>query len=357
MTDKKIRAGIYGGTGFTGAEMCRLLLNHPYVNGIFPTSREPEDFERANPNLRGSGLEYIHPEELKRKSLDVVFFCTPTGEAMNKAGEFLASGVKVIDLSADFRFKDARKFKEAHQQKHTRPELLREAVYGITEFNREQIRTANLVANPGCYVITAMLGLYPLLKAGMIDLRNIPIHATNGTTGASSKPEKGTMHARAFANTLSYNLEGHRHSWELEDVISEIAKEDCMVNFNTQHGNFARGIHVVSSPVVKPGFKPSRDELLNIFHYCYSQESFIGIVDFPKLAKGHAKEYDIYPQIRNVVGTNFCDISVDYDPTRGIVKVVSVTDNLIKGAAGSAIQNMNVMFGLPETSGLKAYAL
>ena len=207
----KIRVGVFGGTGYTGGELCRLLVNHPHVREILPTSREDVEFDRVHQNLAGSGLRFLRPEQLTGRldELDVVFFCLPSGQAMTLTPKALEEEAKVIDLGADFRFKDAEKYEEVYGRKHTCPELLEQAVYGVTEFNREQVRQARLIANPGCYVITTLLGLFPLLKNRLIELSHIPINATNGTTGG-----KGIVHTTAFGNVLSYNMEGHRHSSE-----------------------------------------------------------------------------------------------------------------------------------------------
>lgn len=358
--ERKINVGIFGGTGYTGGELCRLLLNHPNVSGIFPTSREEEEFERYYPNLLGSGLSFVKPEDLeaRAKELDAVFFSLPDGESMNIAHKFLNVGVKVIDLGPDFRFKNPETYEAVYGRKHTCPELIREAVYGITEFNREQIRQARLIANPGCYVITAMLGLAPLLRREMIELEHIPINAINGTTGASSKAQdKGIMHVGVVGNILPYNLEGHRHSSELEEQIKNISGQHNVVVLNTYHGDWARGISSIASPLVKQKYREelTREKLLNIFREFYLGEFFVRVVDFEKRKGGIAKEYDVYPQIKNVRGTNFCDIGVDYDAERGIIKVVTVSDNLGKGAAGNAIQNMNVMFEFDEAAGLRSY--
>jgi len=353
---RKITAGVFGGTGYTGGELCRLLLNHNNINSIFPTSRQDEDFERVHQNLLECGLRFISTEDLEKKvvDLDVVFFCTPSGEAMQNVRKFLNKGVKVIDLGADFRFKDKEAYERVYGKKHSCPELLKEAVYGITEFNREQIKNARLIANPGCYVITTMLGLYPLIKERVIELKNIPVNAINGTTGG-----KGILHTDAFGNILPYNMEGHRHSAELENQIKLIAgkTEEVLVNFNTSHGNFNRGVYSLSSPLIKQRFtNVTREELLELYKTYYKDEFFVRINDFKKKKAGTNKEYDVYPQIKNIKNTNFCDIGLDYDKKRRIVKILAVADNLNKGSAGSAIQNMNVMFGFDEKEGLTEYA-
>lgn len=361
---EKINVGIIGGTGYTGGELCRILLNHPKVDYIFPTARENASFERVHRNLIGSGLKFTDMGQLEKMSneLDVVFFCTPTGEAMQKAPYFLDRDVKVIDLSADFRFKNHLDYEKAHGKKHLCPELLKEAVYGVSEINREEIKKARLVANPGCYVITSILGAYPLMSSDLVDLsKGVHISAINGTSGAENKPKKDILHAEVSEDILPYNMEGHRHSFELEDQLEKISGQELIVNFNTAHGPFARGIYANTTIFAKERYKRkiNRELLLNLYKTDYGNgsegEFFVRVNDFPKIIGCGKKEYDVYPHIKDVRGSNFCQIGLDYDLNRGIIKIISVTDNLIKGAAGSAIQNMNLIMGFDEKEGLKNY--
>lgn len=362
---KKINVGIIGGTGYTGGELCRLLLNHPKVGSILPTSRGDEEFGRIHQNLLGCGLKFVKLEYLEEraKDLDVVFFCTPSGEAMKLAPKFLKEGVKVIDLSADFRFKDPKIYKEVYGKKHTCPELLKEAVYGITETNREQIKNTTLIANPGCYVITSVLGLHPLVSKGMINLKNIVISAHNGTTGAGNKPKRSIMHAEAASSILPYSIVKHRHSEELEDQLGKIAQQKVMVKFTPGHIPVERGIYAEINALINEDFRKglTREKLLDIFKEAYGKgeegEFFVRINDFKKTKEGNEKEYDIYPFVANVAGSNFCQIGLDYDEKRNYVTIIAVADNIVKGAAGSAIQNMNVMFGFDEKEGLTQYGL
>lgn len=363
--EKKINVGIIGGTGYSGGELCRLLLNHPKINSILPTSREDEEFERVHQNLLGCGLKFVKLENLEKnaKDLDVIFFCTPSGEAMKLAPKFLKEGVKVIDLSADFRFKDPELYKEVYGKEHICPKLLKEAVYGITELDRKEIKNARLIANPGCYVITCVLGLYPLIIKGIVDLNNMVISAHNGTTGAGNKPNRSIMHAEAASSLLPYSIVKHRHSEELEDQLGKIAKQKVMLKLTPGHLPVERGVYAEINALINKEFREglTREKLLDIFKETYGKgkegEFFIRINDFKKTKKGNVKEYDIAPFIANVAGSNFCQIGLDYDDKRGYVTIIAVTDNLVKGAAGSAIQNMNVMFGFDEKEGLKEYGL
>ncbi|MEK6844549.1 MAG: N-acetyl-gamma-glutamyl-phosphate reductase [Nanoarchaeota archaeon] len=357
MVEEKINVGVYGARGYVGGELCRLLLNHKHVDKIFPSSGEVEDFNRVHPNLNGCGLKFVRHSDLEDKvNLDVVFLSVPSGESMKVAPKFWNKGVSVIDLGSDFRL-NKETYENVYGKEHTAPELLKEAVYGATELNRERIKNARLIANPGCYVITGLLGLYPLLKEGMIDMHHISINAINGMTGADSKPSRDTMQTSVSKNVLSYNMEGHRHSGEFEEKIEEISGYKPIVNFNASHGDFTTGIHLVASPLVKPKFdKLTRESLLAFYIRYYGNEEFIRIIHHSKGSGGISKVYDVYPQMRNIRGTNYCDIGLDYDKERGIVKVIAVADNLVRGSAGSAIQNMNVMRGFDEGEGLRLYS-
>jgi len=361
-----LTVGVIGATGYTGGELCRLLLGHPQVGDILPTARSGDLIERVHPNLLGSGLAFLPVDDLKQRvgDLDAVFVCMPSGEAMRLAPWFLGRGVRVIDLGADFRFGDPYTYSDVYGIAHAAPHLLSEAAYGITELYREDIAKAHLVANPGCYVITAVLAMAPVLRAGWADLDAlVHINAVNGTTGAGSKPVRPIMHAQALGSMLPYSLEGHRHGPELEACLAEQARRDLSVDFNTAHGNFARGIHAQVNLTVHPDHRHdmSRDKLLSLLKGFYGAgsdgEFFVRVVDGAKSGERNAKEYEVYPRLSGVIGSNFCHLGADYDSHRGIVKLLAVTDNLIKGAAGSAIQNMNVMLGLKETTALTAYGL
>jgi N-acetyl-gamma-glutamyl-phosphate reductase common form len=357
---------VVGATGYSGGELCRLLLGHPAVGEIIPTSREEQRFDRAHPNLLGCGLELMRFEDLleRRAQLDVAFFCTPAGEAMQQAPQLLESGVRVIDLSPDFRFADVAAFEAAYGIEHASPELLHEAVYGVSELRRAEIADARLVANPGCYVITGLLGLAPLMSSDLLDEdETVHIHAVNGTTGAGSSLRREIMHPEVFGSVLPYSMEGHRHGPELEEQLAAIAGRPVQVSLSTAHGAFARGIYLQASLRARADRRAElgRDRLLDVYRRFYGaghdKEHFVLVDNTPKSGGLNAKDYSIYPSVANVTGSNFCHIGADYDPARGIAKVISVTDNLVKGAAGSAVQNMNLMLGFSETAGLDHYGL
>lgn len=364
MSQQKLSVAVIGAAGSAGGELCRLLLNHPQVGAIHAVARTRNSFASVHRNLLGCGLEFTSPDDIAplAATVDCVFFATPSGEAMQQAGTFLSAGCRVVDLSPDFRFSTAEAYQAAYHAEHRAPHLLSTAVYGATEFNRDALGAARLVANPGCYVITALLSLAPLLAhAGAAADHAISIHALNGTSGAGSGAKRELLHQFAANGILPYSLEGHRHGPEIEQQLSQIAGRDVLVDFNTAHANFPRGIYLQASVRAAPGSQWSRDALIDLYRHYYGSgahgEYFVRVLDHPRSGELHGKDYDIYPSVARVAGSNFCHIGLDVNPERGMIKLVGVIDNMIKGAAGSAIQNMNVMFGLPETLGLTHYGL
>ncbi len=360
-----VTAGIVGGGGFVGGEVCRLLLGHPGVAEILPTSSRADAFERVHRNLSGSGLEFLDLDALlaRAEELDFVFFCTPSGEAMRLAPRLLESGAAVIDLSADFRFADPDRYRRTYGEEHVCPERLADAVCGITELYRAEIAQTRLVANPGCYVIAAALALAPIARSDRVRLEPfIQIAAINGTTGAGQVPRREVMHAHAFGSVLPYSMNGHRHCAELEARLFELAGRPIVVSLATAHGNFARGIYLHATlPAPERGAASSRESLVALYLDFYGRghegEHFVLVNDLPRQETGNVKEYDIYPSLGGVIGSNFCHLGLDFDPDRGLIKVMATIDNLVKGAAGSAIQNMNLMLGVDETTGLRSYGL
>jgi N-acetyl-gamma-glutamyl-phosphate reductase common form len=360
----ELSVGVVGASGFTGRELCRLLLGHRRVGRILPAARSAEPFERRHRNLLGSGLQFVSAERLveQARELDVVFFCTPAGEAMRLAGHFLDEGSAVIDLGADFRFPDPATYRAVYGVEHAAPHLLAQVVYGVPELARDAIRGARLVANPGCYVIAALLAVAPLIGDDGVDPGAlVGIHAVNGTTGAGNTSRPELHHAAVANDMLPYSLEGHRHCPELELQLARLAGRTVRVDFNTAHGPFARGIYLQASVQLRRGDGVNRDVLLDRYKERYGAghrgEHFVLVVDFPKTGGCNAKEYDVYPDMASVLGSNFCHLGVDYDAAHAVVRVVSVLDNLVKGAAGTAIQNMNLLFSFDESEGLRHYGL
>lgn len=357
---KKINIGIIGGSGFTGGELCRLLLKHKNINKIFPTSRTEQSFKRVHPNLTNSNLNFLNTKTLIAKTdIDVVFLCTKSTQSIEYAEIFNKKKILVIDLSGAFRFKSPKKYFNAYGKEHSNKNLLKLASYGATEFNINSIKKASLISNPGCYALCALLSLAPITKRKLIDFKKIiKIHAINGTTGAGTSLRKEITHENVMENMLAYNASGHRHAPEIEEKLETFFNiKNATVDLNTAHGNFRRGIFMQISLELQKNIKGkiSRDFLIKEYKNFYKNKKinkFILINDFEKTGKKNDKDYMIYPQLTNVIGTNNCIIGLDYDEDRKIVKIISVMDNLVKGAAGSAIQNMNIRLNFDPNEGL-----
>lgn len=357
---KKINIGIIGGSGFTGGELCRLLLKHKNVKNIFPTSRSSQSFKRIHPNLINSNLNFVNIKSLiKKKNIDVVFLCTKSTQSIEYAEYFVKKKILVIDLSGAFRFQSKENYYKAYGKEHTNKKLLKFASYGATEFNLKKIKKTSLIANPGCYALCALLSLAPLTKEKFIDFKKIiKIHAINGTTGAGASPRKETSHENVMENILAYNARGHRHAPEIEEKLESLFNiKNACVDLNTAHGNFRRGIFMQISLDLKKIFKGkiSRSILIKKYKEFYKNKkihNYIFINDLERSGEKNDKDYMIYPQLNNVIGTNNCLIGVDFDSDRKIVKIISVIDNLVKGAAGSAIQNMNIRLNFDTKEGL-----
>ena len=334
-----IKVGIVGGTGYTGVELLRLLALHPQVELRTITSRADagEPVSQMFPSLRGLvDLCFVHPDEAHLDQCDLVFFATPNGIAMHQARALLEAGVKVIDLAADFRIKDVAEWEKWYGMSHACPDLIAEAVYGLPEINREQIRTARLVANPGCYPTAVQLGFIPLLEAGLVDIGGLIADAKSGVSGAGRKAEVGTLFAESSDNFKAYGVSGHRHLPEIRQGLAQVAQHEVGLTFVPHLTPMIRGIHATLYG------RLTRDvDLQALFEQRYANEIFVDVMPAGS-----------QPETRSVRGSNRCRIAV-YRPQQGDTAVVlSVIDNLVKGAAGQAVQNMNIMFGLPESTAL-----
>ncbi len=363
---KKISVAIVGASGFTGGEICRILLNHNNIKRIYPISRDKNNFIKKHPNLISSNLNFSNINFLLNNlsKIDCIFLCTKSTESFELAKELLKKNKKIIDLSSAFRFEKNENFKKAYGYDISKRKILKNKIeYGLSEFNKPSIKKADLIANPGCYAITALYSLAPIINKNFIDTKSpIGIFAINGTTGAGNNPKIEVSHANATENVLTYNADGHRHGPEIEDKIQKFFKKKVFIDLNTAHGNFRRGIYLRINLNLKKNFrnKINREKIINIFKKYYNDRKkfkFIHILDFKKLLKKNEKEYDIYPSVNSVVGSNNCIIGIDYDDALGSIKIISTTDNLIKGAAGSAIQNMNIMFKFKEEEALSKYGI
>jgi len=348
MASNKIKVGIVGGTGYTGVELLRLLAIHPDVELTAITSRGEAGMPVADmfPSLRGYvDLAFTDPATADLNACDVVFFATPHGVAMSQAQALLAANVKVIDLAADFRLQDTAVFEKWYKMPHSCPDILSKAVYGIPELNREQIKSAQVIGNPGCYPTTVLLGLAPLLEQGLIDF-SAPIIADSksGVSGAGRKAEVATLFAESSDSMKAYGVAGHRHHPEIHAQLMQLAKTDLQFIFVPHLIPMIRGM--LSTIYVKLAAQAKNINLQALYEQRYQHERFVDVMPAGSL-----------PETRSVRGSNQIRIALHTQADAGYLTLVVVQDNLVKGAAGQAIQNMNIMFGLPEVTGLQVVPL
>jgi len=340
-----IRVGVVGGTGYTGVELLRLLVGHGQVELRVITSRSAAGMAVTNmfPNLRGHlDLEFSAPDAATLQGCDLVFFATPNGTAMQMVPELLAAGVRVVDLAADFRLRDPAVWEQWYGMPHACPELLAEAVYGLPEMQRERIRSARLVANPGCYPTAVQLGFLPLIEQGLVERATLIADVKSGVSGAGRKASVGTLFSEAADNFKAYAVPGHRHLPEIRQGLTAAAGEMVGLIFVPHLTPMIRGIHATlyARLIGEP------DDLQGVFERRYAAEPFVDVMP----AGSH-------PETRSVRGANHCRIALHRPQDGDTVVILSVIDNLVKGAAGQAVQNMNLMFGLPERAGLDGVAL
>jgi len=344
MTGKTIKVGIVGGTGYTGVELLRLLAQHPNSELRAITSRKEAGMGVAEmfPNLRGHvDLKFSEPAAAGLENCDVVFFATPNGVAMQEARALVDAGVRIVDLAADFRIRDVAVWEQWYKMKHACPELVAEAVYALPEVNREHIRKARVIANPGCYPTAVQLGFLPLIEAGCVDLAHLIADAKSGVSGAGRKAETHILHAEAADNFKAYGVSGHRHHPEISQGLARAAGRDVNLVFVPHLTPMIRGIHATLYAQLT-----KEVDLQALYEKRYAGEAFVDVMP----AGSH-------PETRSVRGANHCRIAVHRPQGGNTVVVLSVIDNLVKGAAGQAVQNMNLMFGLPEDAGIKQVAL
>ena len=347
-----IEVGIVGGSGYSGGELMRLLSQHPSARIKWVTSRGDKKLGQIHRNLFGMGLEFIPLEEARGG--DIVFLCTPSRESMLHAETFLKQQAKVIDLGSDFRLKNREIFERVYKAEHACWELVGEAPYGLTELHRQDIASARLVANPGCFATATILGLAPLVAEGLIDLDHILVDGISGTSGAGAQPETPSHHSEIGNSVFAYNVTDHRHTYEVEQEISLIARQQIQIHFTPYYAPFTRGVLAACHGFLAKGI--DREQALNLFKDYYQGNYFIQLLDIEKDPKV-SWQYLPYPSVAIVTGSNFCQIGLDVDSRRGRVVVFSALDNLVKGAAGAAVQNMNVMCSLPEETGLTALGM
>lgn len=347
-----IQVGIVGGTGYTGVELLRLLAMHPKAQVKVITSRSEAGRKVADlfPSLRGFyALSFSEPNTQSLLACDVIFFATPHGVAQGMMAELISAEAKVIDLSADFRIRDIDTWERWYGQTHGCPDLVSQAVYGLPEVNREKIKSARLVACPGCYPTSVQLGLKPLLEKGWIDTTNIIANSASGISGAGRQAKIDSLLAENADSFKAYAVAGHRHKPEIEQGLQDIIGEQSVkgegfgkstglnVTFVPHLLPMIRGIH----STIYVQLKDTIGDIQALFEQNYKDEVFVDV-----LPRG------FYPQTRSVKGTNMCRISIEVPGDGNIAVIMSVIDNLNKGAAGQAIQNLNIMFGFDESCGL-----
>jgi len=340
-----IKAGIVGATGYTGQELLRLLIKHPQVSLQAVTSRGEAGKPVASlfPNLRGyPDLNFVAPEPALLKSCDVVFFATPNGTAMTMVPDLLESGVKVVDLSADFRIKDAALWSQWYGMEHACPSLLDEAVYGLPEMNREATRKARILANPGCYPTAVQLGFLPLVKNNLVDTDRLIADCKSGVSGAGRKADIGILLCETSESMKAYSINGHRHLPEITQGLDSVSAKKVGLTFMPHLTPMIRGIQAsLYATLINQDI-----DLQSLFEDFYREEPFVDVL-----------ELGLSPDTRSVRGTNKLQLAVCRPQGGDTVVVLAAEDNLVKGAAGQAVQNMNIMFGLTETSGLELIAV
>ena len=337
-----VKAGVLGATGYAGNELVRLLSGHPDIELTYLSSETYKGKAAASIYPSLSGIIDMHYQSLDisavAEACDIVFIAMPNGEAMKMAPHFLSAGIKVVDLGADFRFKDHALYEEWYGIKHLSPELCEQAVYGLTEINRNQLAGASLTANPGCYPTSVLLPVIALTRLDLIDPAGLVIDAKSGVSGAGRTLNLTSHYCEANDSISAYKVGAHRHTPEIEANILEAAGYDCTVTFTPHLTPMTRGI---LSTIYAETEAKSEDEVLGALTNFYKGSKFIRL-----------RSAGNYPSTGSVYGSNYCDIGVKVDRRTGRMVILSVIDNLVKGAAGQAVQNMNLMLGLPENTGL-----
>lgn len=340
-----VKVGIVGGTGYTGVELLRLLALHEEAEVVAITSRG-ESGRRVDelfPNLRGHyDLAFSEPDVAILAACDLVFFATPHNVAMNLVPELLDAGARVVDLSADYRIRDADLWSHWYGEPHASPDLLVEAVYGLPEVNRAKIAGARLVACPGCYPTAVQLGLIPLLARELVDPDHLIANAASGVSGAGRQAKVDNLLSEVSDSFKAYGVAGHRHLPEIEQGLSDVAGRPVQVTFVPHLLPMIRGIHAT----LYARLRGKGEDLQVLYQKWYADEPFVDVLPSGML-----------PQTRTVKGANFCQIAVQVPRERDTVVVTTTIDNLVKGASGQAVQNMNIMLGLPEEMGLRQVGL
>jgi len=344
-----MRIGIIGGSGYVGSELLRLLLMHPQVEVTMVTSRQSagEFIFNIHPNLRGlTQLKFV-PQDMDelQKNCDLVFTATPHGGSVNLVPKLLEAGLKVIDMSADFRLKNPSDYDLYYGWSHAHPEMLKEAVYGLPELHREEIKQAKLVACPGCMATSAILGLAPIIKAGLVENNKIIVDLKVGSSGGGSKATLASHHPERSGGVRPYQVVGHRHTAEVEQELTALSDEPVKIGFTPHAVNMVRGI--LSTIHVFPKQPLTNKDLWKALRGMYGTEPFIRLVKYQK------GPYQL-PDPKITLGTNFCDVGFEIDERVNRLLIFSAIDNMVKGAAGQGVQCLNLLMGVDETTGIKS---
>ncbi|MCC2597033.1 N-acetyl-gamma-glutamyl-phosphate reductase [Pusillimonas sp. MFBS29] len=345
----RIKVGIVGGTGYTGVELLRLLAQHPYVDLTAITSRKEDGMPVSDmyPNLRGHvNISFQSPDKAALEECDVVFFATPHGVAMSQAEHLLKHNVRIIDLAADFRLQDTQVFERWYKMPHSCPSVLADSVYGLVELNRNQIANARVIGNPGCYPTTVLLGLAPVLEGGrkLVDTANIIADCKSGVSGAGRKAEVSTLFSEASDNFKAYGVAGHRHHPEISEQLQKLAGGPVGLVFVPHLVPMIRGMFSTLYMRILPEARDTDFQAL--FEQRYANEAFVDVMPAGSL-----------PETRSVRASNQLRIAVHRPGGGDQLIVLVIQDNLVKGASGQAVQNMNLMFGFPESAGLTHVAV
>lgn len=339
-----IKVGIIGATGYAGSELVRILLGHKEAEIQWYGSRSYIDQKYAS--IYQSFFELVDAScmedqmEAMADQVDVIFTATPQGLCASLINEEILSKTKVIDLSADFRIKDVKVYEEWYKLEHKSPQYIKEAVYGLCEVNREDVKHARLVANPGCYTTCSILTCYPLVKEGLIDPNSLIIDAKSGTSGAGRGAKVDNLFCEVNENMKAYGVATHRHTPEIEEQLGYACGQEIRVNFTPHLVPMNRGILATAYASLKK--EVTYEEVKAVYDKYYQQEKFVRVL-----------EKDVCPQTKWVEGSNYVDVNFKIDPRTNRIIMLGAIDNLVKGAAGQAVQNMNLMFGLKESEGLE----
>jgi N-acetyl-gamma-glutamyl-phosphate/LysW-gamma-L-alpha-aminoadipyl-6-phosphate reductase len=344
-----LKIGIIGGSGYVGSELLRLLLLHPEVEVTMVTSRQNagEYVFNTHPNLRGiTQLKFVPIDVAElSKNCELVFTATPHGGAVNLVPKLLEAGLKVIDMSADFRLKNPADYETYYGWAHAHPEMLKDAAYGLPELNREEIKTAKLIACAGCEATAAILALAPIVKAGLVEKDKIVVDLKVGSSGGGSKPTVASHHPERASGVRPYKVVGHRHIAEVEQELNALSSEPITISFTPHAVNIIRGI--LATIHAFPKQKIENKDLWRAYRGMYGNEPFIRLVKYQK------GPYQL-PDPKVAVGTNFCDVGFEIDEHANRLILFSALDNMVKGAAGQGVQCLNILMGIDETAGLKS---